>query len=172
MITGSNIQLIDYDVIEPANPSAGADFSTTLTSGFFYEVTGINMKLVADATVINRRFLIKFLNSSDKILNNIEVGGNPVTASSTRFLSLGLHYNAESILEGIVTVSNDGVGNPCLTGTDKIISDVDSLQGGDQLSDIKISVIRYSYYSEFTVKDCRSFAFDEGSDTCNVFRIG
>jgi hypothetical protein len=170
IITGSKIQLIDYDVIEPANPAAGADFSTTLPAGYFYEVTGITMKLVPDATVASRYFIIIFQNSSNKILNNIEVA-NHITASNARYLSLGLHYTAEGEYE-VSNVYNDGIGNPYLNGTDKIISDIKNIQSGDQLSDIKISVNRYAYYSEFTVKDCSSFAFDEGSDTCNVFRIG
>lgn len=170
MITGSKIQLIDYDVIEPANPSAGADLSTTLPSGFFYEVTGITMKLVTDATVTNRYFVIHFTNSANKYLNMIECG-YVIAPSTTRHLSLGKYYTAEFEYELDSTV-NDGIGNNYLEGSDKIISDIYNIQGGDQLSDVKISVNRYAYYSEFTVKDCRSFAFDEGSDTCNVFRIG
>ncbi len=170
MITGSKIQLIDFDVIEPANPDAGADLSTTLPSGYFYEVTGINMALVTDATVANRYFIIKFKNSSDKLLNVVETE-TAITASYARYLSLGLHYTANAEFE-VRNTFNDGIGNPYLKGSDKITTAIYNFQAGDQLSNIKISVNRYSYYSEFTVKDCRSFAFDEGSDTCNVFRIG
>jgi hypothetical protein len=124
-----------------ADPAAGADFSFTLPAGFSYEIRSIAFRLVTGVTVANRTPMHQFTDDQDRVLCMV-MPGNTVPASQT------VQCNSESGF-----VSGAQIANTCLTWAIglrrtrlqpgwKVKSSVAFLQATDQISNVRITLIR------------------------------
>lgn len=130
------------EIITVTTPSAGADFSHTIPDGYTYEVRAMSFQLVASATVANRQTGTIITDSADVELCRMNTTG-ATTANQTVQNSVNPGYTGTgNSLGGVGHVWGMPLRDVRLLPGWKIKSAVTNLQAGDQISVIRLVVIR------------------------------
>jgi hypothetical protein len=135
------------EIITVANPAAGADFSHTIPDGYTYDVREIAFQLVCSGTVINRNPGHAITNASDQVLfycfttGSSTAGVTSQCCTAESFVGGGNSMTTVCHIWSLLTGSAEA-GNTRLLPGWKIKSLINNLQAGDQISNIRLTVIR------------------------------
>lgn len=131
----------NLDILGVDNPAAGANFLIKLPETYTYELLAVTLQLVTDVNVANRNLVICGNLGTDRIFAAPAEGLQ--TASETLYYWFGINAQPYDLSATSGVMAARLPSQTPLPGATTLTSLLDSIQVGDQLSNIHLYLKRW-----------------------------